>query len=136
MKDENFSASSRINISSGAPWEAVVGYSRAVRTGPLLEVAGTTAMKDGEVQFPGDAAKQTAFVLETIQKAIEDAGGSIDQVVRTRMYVTNIAEWEAIGREHGKFFAHIRPCATMVEISQLIDPDLVIEIEATAWMGS
>lgn len=123
-------------ISSGAPWESEVGYSRAVRVGPHIAVAGTTAMVDGQVVAPGNAYHQTIAVLEIIKQAIEDAGGLLSDVIRTRIYVTDITQWEAIGRAHGMYFGIIRPAATMVQVSRLIDPDLVVEIEADAIVAS
>ena len=125
--------SNRMNISSGSPWESLVGYSRAVRVGNSIHVAGTTAVDDeGKVIGVNDVAKQTRFVLEKISLALKEAGASLSDVVRTRMYVTNIDEWEKIGRIHGQFFSEIRPAATMVEVSRLIDSDLLIEIEVEA----
>lgn len=122
----------RINISSGAPWEETVGYSRAVRIGDLIEVAGTTAVENGQVFAPGDAYNQTQFILLKIQQAIEDAGGKLEDVIRTRIYTTDITQWEQIGKAHGEVFARIRPAATMVEVYSLIDDHLMVEIEATA----
>lgn len=122
----------RKNISSGAPWEDIVGYSRAVRVGNHIEVAGTTAVENGQNIGVGDAYKQTVFVLEKIKKAIEAAGGQLENVVRTRIFVTDISQWEEVGRAHGEFFKHIKPAATMVEVSRLIDDELLVEIEATA----
>ncbi len=124
--------SKRINISSGAPWEETVGYSRAVRVGQFIEVAGTTAVEEGEVLFPNQAFEQTQYILLKIQQAIEDAGGKLEDVVRTRIYVTDIELWEEVGRAHGEIFKDIRPAATMVEVYALIRPGLVVEIEATA----
>ena len=121
-------------VSTGAPWEATVGYSRAVRTGNTIEVAGTTAVEQGETVAPNDPVEQTRFVLHRIQSALEQLGATMNNVTRTRIFVTDISHWESIGKVHGEFFAAIRPAATMVEVSQLISPDLVVEIEATAWI--
>lgn len=123
----------RINISSGAKWEDIVGYSRAVRIGNIVEVAGTTAVdENGQVVGTGDPAEQTKFILSKIEKALISAGATLKDVVRTRMFVTNIADWEAIGRVHGLYFKDIKPVATMVEVKSLISPELLVEIEATA----
>ncbi|MBH8556751.1 RidA family protein [Hymenobacter negativus] len=118
-------------ISSGAPWEAVVGYSRAVRVGNVVEVAGTTA-QDGDTVTGTDAYTQTRRVLEKIGAALNAAGASFEDVVRTRMFVTDISQWEEVGRAHGEVFATIRPTASMLEVKALIDPRLLVEIEATA----
>ncbi|MBR7211004.1 RidA family protein [Microvirga sp. STS02] len=118
-------------ISSGAPWEAVVGYSRAVRVGNVVEVAGTTA-QDGDTVTGTDAYTQTRRVLEKIGAALNAAGASFEDVVRTRMFVTDISQWEEVGRAHGEVFATIRPVASMLEVKALIDPRLLVEIEATA----
>ncbi len=122
----------RKNISSGAKWEDVVGYSRAVRIGNVIEVAGTTATDGERVVGTQDAYAQTIFILKKIEKALQDAGAAISDVVRTRMFVTNIGDWEAIGTAHGEFFKTIKPAATMVEVSRLIDDELLVEIEVTA----
>jgi enamine deaminase RidA (YjgF/YER057c/UK114 family) len=119
-------------ISSGSPWEDVVGYSRAVRVGQIIHVAGTTATLHGEVQCVGDAAGQTRVILNIIQAALERLGGRMEDVVRTRMYVTDIGQWEAVGRAHGEVFAQIRPAASMVQVAALIDPEHLVEIEAEA----
>ena len=128
--------SDRKNISSGAPWEAIVGYSRAVRVGNHVWVAGTTATdENGEVVGVGDAAAQTRYVLQKIDRALKEAGVTFTDVVRTRTFVTDIAQWEAIGRVHGEFFGEVRPAATMVEVSKLIDPAHLVEIEVDAFVG-
>jgi enamine deaminase RidA (YjgF/YER057c/UK114 family) len=120
-------------VSSGAPWESLVGYSRAVRTGNLVHVAGTTATSaDGKVVGVGDAYAQTRHALLTIERALAEAGAGLRHVVRTRMFVTDISLWEEIGRAHGEFFRDVRPAATMVEVSRLIDPAHLVEIEVDA----
>lgn len=119
-------------ISSGSPWEDVVGYSRAVKIGNTIEVAGTTAM-DGDVLIGrGDMYAQAVFIFKKIEKALIEAGASLQDVVRTRMFVTDISQWEQAGKAHGEFFKTIKPVATMVEVSRLIADDLLIEIEVTA----
>ena len=123
----------RINISSGTKWEDIVGYSRAVRIGNMIEVAGTTAVDEkGQVVGLGDPGEQTKFILSKIEKALTSAGATLNDVIRTRMFVTNIADWETIGRVHGLYFKDIKPVATMVEVKSLISPELLVEIEVTA----
>ncbi len=119
-------------ISSGSPWEDVVGYSRAVRVGNIVEVAGTTAVDGDALVGEGDVYKQTQFILQKIGKALDQAGSSLEHVVRTRMYITDISLWQEAGRAHGEVFASIKPASAMVEVSALIDKRLLIEIEATA----
>jgi len=125
----------KANISSGAPWEEVVGYSRAVRVGDLIEISGTIAIQDGELVGSGNAYEQTRCILEKIRKTLNEAGATLEDVVRTRMYVTDIRLWQEVGRAHGEFFANIRPATSMVEVSQLIEPGYLVEIEATALCG-
>jgi enamine deaminase RidA (YjgF/YER057c/UK114 family) len=122
----------RKKISSGSPWEDVVGYSRAVRVGNIIEVAGTTAMDGDMLVGRGDVYAQTVFIIKKVEKALQEAGASLNDVVRTRMFVTDISRWEEVGKAHGEFFKDIKPVATLVEVSKLINDDLLIEIEATA----
>lgn len=123
----------RVNYSSGARWEDIVGYSRAVKIGNIIEVTGTVAAGDDSMLVGGDSAyEQTKFILQKIEKVLKKAGASLKDVVRTRMFVTDISRWEEYGRAHGEFFKEIKPCTTMVEVSALIAPEYLIEIEATA----
>lgn len=124
----------RSRISSGTLWEKQVGYSRGIRMGNLVEIAGTTAIEEGEVMYPYDAYKQSQYILLKIEQALHDLGASMKDVTRTRMFTTDIDKWEEIGRAHGEVFREICPVATMVEVSGLIQDELVVEIEVSAWI--
>jgi enamine deaminase RidA (YjgF/YER057c/UK114 family) len=129
-------SSNRTNYSSGAKWEDIVGYSRAVRVGNVIEVTGTVAVDENSNLIGGDDAYlQTKFILQKIEAILKRAGAELTDVVRTRMFVTDISRWEEYGRAHGEFFATIKPCTTMVEVSKLMAPEYLIEIEATAVIG-
>ena len=126
-------ANARQNISSGAPWEPIVGYSRAVKVGPHIYVAGTTAIdEEGRIVGAGDPYTQTVQILKNVEAALARAGARMTDVVRTRVFTTDIGRWEEIGRAHGEFFRDVRPASTMVEISRLIAPEMLVEIEVDA----
>lgn len=128
--------SSRRLISSGSPFEPQIGFSRAVRAGNLINVAGTAPIKDGKTVAPGDAAAQTRRCLEIIRDALEAAGAKLSDVTRTRIFLKNAADWREVGAVHGEFFGDIRPASTMVQIVQLLDPEWLVEIEADAVVGN
>jgi len=123
----------RSRVSTGAKWEDIVGYSRAIRVGNNIEVSGTVALRDGKLVGKGDPYQQTVCIIEIIQNALEELGASLDDIIRTRMFTTDISHWKEIGRAHGEFFQKIKPVTTMVEVKGLVEPDFLIEMEATAW---
>ena len=122
----------RLNISSGAPWENTVGYSRAVKIGNLIEVSGTAPVKEGKTFAPGNAYEQAKCCIQIVEQALKQTGASLKNVIRTRMFVTDISKWEEFGKAHGEFFGEIKPATSMVEVKSLISSDMLIEIEATA----
>ena len=130
--DSKNQKTSRQNFSSGAPWEDIAGYSRAVRVRNTIEVSGTTAMKNGSLVGINDIYLQTKTIIDIIEDAIVNLGGSLEDVIRTRMYVTDISQWEEVAKAHGEAFSKIKPATTMVEVAKLIDEDMMVEIEATA----
>ncbi len=127
----------RINYSSGAKWEEIVGYSRAVKVGNIVEVTGTVAVdENNNLVGTNNAYEQTKFIIEKIEKILQQAGASLKDVIRTRMFVTDISRWEEFGKAHGEFFKEIKPCTSMIEVKALIAPEYLIEIEATAILNS
>lgn len=132
---QNLEIMARQNITSGAKWEEIVGYSRAVKVGNVIEVAGTTAVENDVVVGRDDAYAQTKFIIQKIEKALKEAGAGLKDVIRTRMYVTDISRWEDIGRAHGEFFRDIKPASTMVEVKGLVHPGMLVEIEVSAVTG-
>lgn len=124
--------SKRLNISSGAPWEEKAGYSRLVRSGNIIEISGTAPVVDGKTYAPGNPYEQAKCCIQIIEKALKQAGADLHDVIRTRMFVTDISKWEEYGKAHAEYFGKIKPATSMVEVKSLISPDMLIEIEATA----
>ena len=124
----------RTNYTTGSPWESKVGYSRAVKIGPVLEISGTTSVREGEILHKGDAYRQALEIILIAQEVLEVAGASLADVIRTRMYVTKIADWEAVGKAHSEAFSDINPATTLVEVSNFVNPDMLVEIEFTAYL--
>ena len=122
----------RVNIPAKTVWEDIVGYSRAVKIGNVIEVSGTAAVDGGQVFGNENVYEQTKFILEKIKRTLESIGSGMNDVIRTRIYVTDISRWEEVGKAHGEFFNNIKPATSMVEVKSLIDPDMLVEIEATA----
>lgn len=132
-RGRNKTMTQRLNISSGLKWEETIGYSRAVKIGNIVEVSGTTAFdENGNIVGADDPYQQTKFIIAKIEKALLSAGATLNDIVRTRMFITDLKRWEEVGRAHGEYFNTIRPAATMVQIQSLIDPQMLVEIEATA----
>ena len=124
----------RTNYTTGSPWESKVGYSRAVKIGPVLEISGTTSVREGEILHKSDAYRQALEIILIAQEVLEVAGASLADVIRTRMYVTKIADWEAVGKAHSEAFSDINPATTLVEVSNFVNPDMLVEIEFTAYL--
>jgi enamine deaminase RidA (YjgF/YER057c/UK114 family) len=135
MEPEKLVTNMRTNYSTGAKWESIVGYSRAVRIGNVIEIAGTTSVVDGQFVHEGDAYNQTKTIIEIAEKVLNQAGAALTDVIRTRMYVTRISDWEAVGRAHGEAFGEIRPATTLVEVKGLVDDRMLVEIEFTAYLS-
>ena len=127
--------SARVNVSSGSPYEPIIGFSRAVRVGNIVAVGGTTAGSGGNMVGVGDPAAQTRAILDIIGKALQDAGARLEDVVRTRIYLVDIAHWEAVGKVHGEVFGDIRPANTILQVAALVQPDMLVEVEAEAYVG-